>query len=76
LSNYKGVSWHEQAGKWCVLISLKKQKQKYGGLFKDELDAAKRVNQICVEMGIPSKNPEISAVPNQDYQVSYFFLLF
>jgi len=68
LSNYKGVSWHEQAGKWCVLISLKKQKQKYGGLFKDELDAAKRVNQICVEMGIPSKNPEISAVPNQDYQ--------
>jgi len=31
-----------------------------GGQFEDELNAAKRVNQICEEFGIPQKNPEVS----------------
>merc|ERR1712034_192863 len=28
----------------------------------------KRVNQLCEELGIPPQNPEISAIPNQQYQ--------
>merc|ERR1712034_212713 len=34
----------------------------------NEMDAAKRVNQLCEEMGISLQNPEISAVPTQQYQ--------
>ena len=47
----------------------KGQKQKYGGRFNDELDAAKKVNQLCEEFGIPQKNPTIIGIPNQQYQV-------
>jgi len=68
ISQYKGVTWHKQSGKWYVQVQVKGQKQKYGGMFKDELDAAKRVNQLCEELGIPSQNPTISAIPNQQYQ--------
>ena len=39
-------------------------------MFKDELDAAKRANQLCEELKIPLQNPEISAIPNQQYQVT------
>merc|ERR1712096_268207 len=46
----------------------KDKKTKHGGYFKDELDAAKRMNQLCEELGIPLQNPEISATPNQQYQ--------
>jgi len=67
-SQYKGVCWHRENGKWQVRICLKGQKQKYGGMFEDELDAAKRVNQLCEELDIPAENPGISAVPNQQCQ--------
>jgi len=67
-SQYKGVYWSKQIGKWYVLIFPKGQKPKYGGRFKDELEAAKGVNQLCEELGIPLKNPKISAIPNQQYQ--------
>merc|ERR1712034_80874 len=66
----KGVSWHRERKKWCVLIYPKGQKPKYGGIFDDELDAAKRVNQLCGELGIPPQNPTISAMPNQQYQAT------
>merc|ERR1712034_230263 len=68
-SQYKGVIWSKRIEKWYVLIRLKGQKRKYGGIFKDELDAAKGVNQLCEELGIPLKNPEVSAIPNQPYQI-------
>merc|ERR1712034_284794 len=42
---------------------LKEGKCKFGGNFKDELNAAKRVNQVCKELGIPLQNPDISAAP-------------
>ena len=42
-----------------------KSRYRYGGLFNDEMDAAKRVNQLCEEIGIPLKNPEISSKPDQ-----------
>merc|ERR1712034_165138 len=64
-SQYKGVYWHRERKKWCAWLSLKNGKKKYGGNFKDELDAAKRMNQICEELGVPPQNPRISAIPNQ-----------
>jgi hypothetical protein len=70
-SQYKGVSWHRRMRKWIVRITLKGQAPKYGGYFEDELDAAKRVNELCAEFGIPFLNPEIGAIPNQQYQVTY-----
>jgi len=66
-SQYKGVCWNKQIRKWCVQVRLKEE-NKYGGTFKDELDAAKRVNQLCEESGIPPQNPAIGAVPNQQYE--------
>ena len=72
-SKYKGVSYHKHSDKWKVIVSLKGKKHKYGGTFNDELDAAKRVNQLCEDLGIPLLNPEISAIPNQQYQVTKNF---
>jgi len=46
----------------------KGQKQTYGGVFTDELDAAKRANQLCEELEIPLQNPKISTITNQIYQ--------
>merc|ERR1711925_41050 len=67
-SKYKGVYSHKQNGKWRVQLSIKGQKAKYGGIFKNELEAAKKANQLCEELGIPIYNPEISAIPSQQYQ--------
>jgi len=67
-SQYKGVYWNHQSGKWYAYLNLKGRKQKYGGTFKNELDAAKRVNQLCEEMKILPKNPEIEGMPNQPPQ--------
>jgi len=68
VSQYIGVYWYKQTRKWCVHLNLTGEKQKNGGFFEDELDAAKRVNQICKEMEIPYKNPGISAMPNQQWK--------
>jgi len=67
-SQFKGVYWHKENKRWCVIITVKGHKQKYGGMFKDELDAAKRVNQICEELSIPLQNPGTGAMPNQKWQ--------
>jgi hypothetical protein len=69
-SQYKGVTYHKKTGKWQTLVSLKGQQQKYGGRFNDELDAAKRVNEICEDLGIPPQNPKIFAIQNQQFQVN------
>ena len=69
-SQYKGVYWNHQSGKWIAYLSLKGEKLKYGGTFENELDAAKRVNQLCEEMEILPKNPEIEGMPNQPPQVT------
>ena len=76
ISQYKGVYWHKQSEKWYVLIYPKGQKRKYGGIFKNELDAAIRMNQLCEELGIPPQNPGISAIPTQQYQVTKKYFLF
>jgi len=46
----------------------KKGQKKTGGYFYDELDAAKRANQLCEELEIPLLNPAISTKPSQQYQ--------
>ena len=69
-SQYKGVCWNKEKSKWQALVYLKGKKQIYGGRFNDELDAAKRVNQLCEKLKIPPQNPTISAIPNQQYQVT------
>merc|ERR1712034_64745 len=66
-SQFKGVHWHKVKKKWFVQV-LTKDGRKFGGIFDDELDAAKRVNLLCEEHGITAKNPEISEVPNQQLQ--------
>ena len=73
MSQYKGVFWNKKYEKWFVVLYLKGQKQKYGGVFKDELDAAKKVNQLCEEFGIPPKNPGITGTQNQQLQVTKIF---
>ena len=69
-SKYKGVYWHKKFRKWCARLCLKDGKVKWGGNFEDELDAGKRVNQLCEEFEIPLQNPEISSMPNQQFQVN------
>merc|ERR1712034_265005 len=51
-SQYKGVSWNKENGQWRAEIQFKKQKQN-GGYFREELDAAKKVNQLCEKLEIP-----------------------
>ena len=69
------MTWHKQVKKWCVQVAVKGEKTQRGGYFIDELDAGKRVNQLCEEFGIPPQNSTISATPNKKYQVRNFFLL-
>merc|ERR1712034_260157 len=64
-SQYKGVGWYHN--RWFAKLYLNGTKT-YGGRFKDELDAAKRVNQLCEKFKIPLQNPEISAKPTHPYE--------
>ena len=69
-SQYKGVAWNKGRKKWFVLIKPKGHNSKYGGYFKDELDAAKRANQLCEQLGIPLQNPKISIIANEQDEVT------
>merc|ERR1712034_165613 len=66
-SLYKAVYWYKQSRKWKVSL-VKGGKPKFGGTFHDEVNAAKKVNQLCEELGIPPYNPTISGIPNQQGQ--------
>merc|ERR1712034_42533 len=65
-----GVCWNKKHKKWYAEVSIGQGNKIHGGVFKNELDAAKRVNEICEEHKIPSKNPGIKTylevVPNED----------
>ena len=69
-SQYKGVSWDKQRKIWYVRVVLKGQTH-CGGCFNNELEAGKRANQLCEELGILPKNPEISATTNPQHQVAF-----
>ena len=34
-------------------------------MYEDEVDAAKKVNQMCDKLQISRQNPEVDAAPNQ-----------
>jgi len=65
-SQYTGVSWNTASGKWHARIYLQGRRMKSSGYFNDELDAAKRVNQLCEEFGIPHKNHGIGTITSQE----------
>ena len=75
-SKYEGVCWHAKRGKWYAQLRIIDQIQTYGGYFNDELDAAKRINQLCEVFGIPLRNPIITGIPDQQYQVLELRLYF
>ena len=58
-SNYTGVSWHSQNRKWLAQLCLGSQTKIFGGLFFDEREAAKKVNNLCDEYDVEYKNPEL-----------------
>jgi len=72
-SQYKGVSWSTYAKNWSASVFWKYVKYRGGG-YRTELDAAKKVNQICDELGIERKNSGIGAMPNSKitYSTSQF----
>jgi len=65
-SQYYGVYWNKQKDKWCGEIRFL-GKKKYARCFKDKLDAAKSLNQLCEDIQIPHKNPGIGTIPNQKH---------
>lgn len=48
-SQYKGVSWHEVAGKWVAYAGTRKN-LKYLGLFINEIDAALAYNEAVSKL--------------------------
>jgi len=67
---YKGVYWNKRSLKWYAYayVHSNARKQKFGGSFKNQLDAANRTNQLCEELGIPLQNPGISEISTQQFQ--------
>jgi len=69
VSKYNGVSWDKRFKKWRIQIKINGN-YKPGGVFVDELQAAKRLNRFCVEYGIAPANPEITeATTNESTNV-------
>ena len=64
-SKYKGVNWVKKSRKWRAYIYLG-DSFKQGGTYNNQLEAAKRVNQMCDEFKIKRKNPDVNASPNPD----------
>ena len=69
-SNYEGVSWNEKRKLWQSKFHFNGKTSK--SYFENELDAAKRINQLCENMKILLKNPELPEMSNQ--QVTLLFL--
>ena len=60
---YSGVIWAQSDRRWLAAVYICKNKKYYGGYFFEEIEAAKRVNQICDELGNEHKNPGVDAMP-------------
>lgn len=46
-SRFKGVCWNKEMGKWQANIAISK-KQKYLGLFENEIDAASEYDKMAI----------------------------
>merc|ERR1712034_68265 len=68
-SQHEGVYWHKTNKKWYVWLRAKDGNRKYCGGFTDEVDAAKKMNQLCGELEIVEKNPGIGTSPNFPYKI-------
>jgi len=55
ITKYKGVFYNKHIKKWVATINFD-QKRCYGGTFDYEIDAVKKVNQLCDELGIERKS--------------------
>jgi len=55
---FHGIYWHKTNKKWVAHLQVD-GRNKYGGSFDNEVDAAKKVNQMCQEIKIAPRNPEI-----------------
>ena len=66
---YEGLSWNKNRRKWYVVLYLKGKLPKFGGSFNHELDAAKKVNDLCQENGLAIKNPGINKTLNKVAQL-------
>ena len=62
------MSWHRGTRQWRAQLRVKGSIQNYEEHFKEELDAAKRVNKLCEAMNIPLRNPGIAGIPTQQYR--------
>jgi hypothetical protein len=60
-SNYTGVYWVKKSNKWAATVVVN-SKRYYGGCFDEEIEAAKKVNQLCDELEIERKNSELHAI--------------
>jgi hypothetical protein len=69
-SNYGGVSWNEKKQLWQAEFYFN-GKLTSTSYFKNELDAAKNINQLCQNMRIPLKNPELPEISNQQVTVLF-----
>jgi hypothetical protein len=61
-SVYKDVMWNKRKRRWRAIVCCNLKKYE-GGVYLNEVDAAKRVNQLCDELGIKRKNPTVDAEP-------------
>ena len=68
-SKYEGVSWNEKRQLWKAEFYFNEKTTK--SYFQNELDAAKRITQLCEKMKIPSKNPELMKILNQRVTSSF-----
>merc|ERR1712034_142072 len=58
--------------KWYVLLFLKGKKPKHGGVFNDELDAAKKFDQLCNEHGISNHETETTTKQQRNRKISQY----
>jgi hypothetical protein len=66
------VYWDKKRQKWRAQV-FAKGKIRYGEFWTDDLEAAKRVNQLCEKWNIkPPYNPEIKGMPIEQPGVTQF----
>ena len=71
-SKYIGVIWVKNQKKWKGQVCYR-GKRHYLGISTDEKVMALKVNEKCIELGIPPRNPELIPIKKQVTTVVAFF---